>query len=594
MASKNNSKDSTDKKSASKSKASSDASAIAELKKLLAEANAQNKKLTASYNALLKDNKTLQSSVKAVETEKNSLKKQADSYAKKEKQAQDKISKLQDDVLSSKSEISRIKKEKGNKLSVDKQEIAEKFKELKRKEKELEKERASIEKEVALLRKLKEDTKNSASSIAKSVSKMSYADSSNELAEGSAKSSKQKADTPTDGSYLSELERIFDKFATVLGETLASNSGGQSAPMPQQEQTEDLALASQTPSSNAPISFDLDGISEVLNNFAETFKEAMASILNNNNANMSKPSSEAIDNALDTTNAGSINLDRIGEILEDFAVVLKEVISSIQNAPISLDLDGLREVLNDFAETLKESSTQSQSDQSTQSAQGSPSADSTSSGSSGSLDLDGIGKILDNFGIVLQEAIKSMPAAQVTSIPITQVTNTSDPSSPESAKMMESLSSYLDEAQKHISSAPPQVIISQQTVAPPKIEGLTAAEERDTSAMISKKAEPQEASSYSDMPIMRMKLDKDDDIYEDRLVITYTFDNMPENRVYSKYKKILRNAVRITLLGNLQEGLELFNIIKNQNISEEYKSMIDRNISDITYYLRGKHRARLE
>ncbi|MBW5383113.1 hypothetical protein E6A46_07160, partial [Brachyspira pilosicoli] len=98
----------------------------------------------------------------------------------------------------------------------------------------------------------------------------------------------------------------------------------------------------------------------------------------------------------------------------------------------------------------------------------------------------------------------------------------------------------------------------------------------------------------SETPTMRMKLLDDTDDYEKKLVITYGFDNMPENMYYSKYKKILRNAARISLLGNLQEGLDMFKLIRDQNIPDEYKQMIDKNIQDITYYLRGLHRVRLE
>ena len=98
----------------------------------------------------------------------------------------------------------------------------------------------------------------------------------------------------------------------------------------------------------------------------------------------------------------------------------------------------------------------------------------------------------------------------------------------------------------------------------------------------------------SETPTMRMKLLDDIDDYEKKLVITYGFDNMPENTYYSKYKKILRNAARISLFGNLQEGLEMFKLIRDQNIPDEYKQMIDKNIQDITYYLRGLHRVRME
>ncbi|EKV57002.1 hypothetical protein [Brachyspira hampsonii] len=98
----------------------------------------------------------------------------------------------------------------------------------------------------------------------------------------------------------------------------------------------------------------------------------------------------------------------------------------------------------------------------------------------------------------------------------------------------------------------------------------------------------------SETPTMRMKLLDDIDDYEKKLVITYGFDNMPENTYYSKYKRILRNAARISLFGNLQEGLEMFKLIRDQNIPDEYKQMIDKNIQDITYYLRGLHRVRME
>ena len=111
----------------------------------------------------------------------------------------------------------------------------------------------------------------------------------------------------------------------------------------------------------------------------------------------------------------------------------------------------------------------------------------------------------------------------------------------------------------------------------------------------SKLAKPEtQLKPASETPTMRMKLLDDTDDYEKKLVITYGFDNMPENTYYSKYKKILRNAARISLLGNLQEGLEMFKLIREQKIPEEYKQMIDKNIQDITYYLRVLHRVRIE
>lgn len=94
--------------------------------------------------------------------------------------------------------------------------------------------------------------------------------------------------------------------------------------------------------------------------------------------------------------------------------------------------------------------------------------------------------------------------------------------------------------------------------------------------------------------IMRLKLDTRDDDYDEKLVVTYAFDNMPENLSYSKYKPMLRNAVRLTLLGNLQEGLDMFKMVREQNLPKEFKDMIDKNIQDITYFLRGMYRAQLE
>lgn len=94
--------------------------------------------------------------------------------------------------------------------------------------------------------------------------------------------------------------------------------------------------------------------------------------------------------------------------------------------------------------------------------------------------------------------------------------------------------------------------------------------------------------------IMRLKLDTRDDDYDEKLVVTYAFDTMPENLSYSKYKPILRNAVRLTLLGNLQEGLDMFKMVREQNLPKEFKDMIDKNIQDITYFLRGMYRAQLE
>lgn len=129
-----------------------------------------------------------------------------------------------------------------------------------------------------------------------------------------------------------------------------------------------------------------------------------------------------------------------------------------------------------------------------------------------------------------------------------------------------------------------------QRVAPSNTN--TPRTEEESSSMLTK---PEAVSRpASEVPTMRLKLASDADDYEHKLVITYGFDNMPENMFYSKYKKILKNAARITLLGNLQEGLDMFTLVRDQNLPKEYKEMIEKNIQDITYYLRGLHRVRME
>ena len=204
------------------------------------------------------------------------------------------------------------------------------------------------------------------------------------------------------------------------------------------------------------------------------------------------------------------------------------------------------------------------------------------------FDFEDVDKVLDKLGTILQDVTNSIPPQQVTVVPMAQSAGDVEATN----KAIEDISSYIKKSEIDPKFAPPPIVLSPQTIITQPIKGSTPLEERDPTAMLSKPRE--ESRPISDMPVMRMQLDKDEDIYEDRLVITYTFDNMPEYKLYSKYKKILRNAVRTTLLGNLQEGLDLFKIIKQQNLTEEYKSMIDKNIADITYYLRGQHRVRIE
>ena len=108
-----------------------------------------------------------------------------------------------------------------------------------------------------------------------------------------------------------------------------------------------------------------------------------------------------------------------------------------------------------------------------------------------------------------------------------------------------------------------------------------------------KKKQPQASAPPAKKDKLDIRIHDDDlEIYGNTLKLTYLFDNMPNNLSYSKYKPVLRNACRITLLGNLQEGLDLFNMLKQQNIPPEYIEMIDKNIRDVKYYLRGRFRSK--
>ena len=85
-------------------------------------------------------------------------------------------------------------------------------------------------------------------------------------------------------------------------------------------------------------------------------------------------------------------------------------------------------------------------------------------------------------------------------------------------------------------------------------------------------------------------IDDDYEKYGKELNLTYSFENMPHDTSFSKFKVLLRKACRITLLGNLEEGLNLFNILKEQKLPPMYVEMIEKNIRDVKYYLRGKYR----
>ena len=67
--------------------------------------------------------------------------------------------------------------------------------------------------------------------------------------------------------------------------------------------------------------------------------------------------------------------------------------------------------------------------------------------------------------------------------------------------------------------------------------------------------------------------------------LSYLFENMPESSSFSKFKTVLRSACKYAFQGQLEEGLNLFKTIREQKIPDEYKKMIDVNISDIEMVL---------
>lgn len=129
--------------------------------------------------------------------------------------------------------------------------------------------------------------------------------------------------------------------------------------------------------------------------------------------------------------------------------------------------------------------------------------------------------------------------------------------------------------------------------APPKPKEKKKPEEKDKAGGKDGKDDKKpEAKKEEGKEKLEISLINDDyEKYGKYLKLTYLFDNMPNNLSYSKYKKALRNACRITLLGNLEEGLNLFNELKKQKLPLEYIEMIDKNIRDVKYYLRGKFRS---
>ncbi|MBL8993900.1 MAG: hypothetical protein JNM63_11205, partial [Spirochaetia bacterium] len=133
--------------------------------------------------------------------------------------------------------------------------------------------------------------------------------------------------------------------------------------------------------------------------------------------------------------------------------------------------------------------------------------------------------------------------------------------------------------------------------APPKPKDKKKPDEKDkdkdkAAGKDGKDNKKPEAKKEEGKEKLEISLVNDDyEKYGKYLKLTYLFDNMPNNLSYSKYKKALRNACRITLLGNLEEGLNLFNELKKQKLPLEYIEMIDKNIRDVKYYLRGKFRS---
>lgn len=132
-------------------------------------------------------------------------------------------------------------------------------------------------------------------------------------------------------------------------------------------------------------------------------------------------------------------------------------------------------------------------------------------------------------------------------------------------------------------------------IAIAKIEELT--KEREEYIKRSKLLEAQvEAQNKKLESILKNKTDNNNlrasNIFNDtnkkaKISLSYNFDNMPIGKYYSKYKRILRNAYDTTVIGNLEEGLNVFRTLKTQNIPKEYKDMIEKNIEDIAFYIKN-------
>lgn len=66
------------------------------------------------------------------------------------------------------------------------------------------------------------------------------------------------------------------------------------------------------------------------------------------------------------------------------------------------------------------------------------------------------------------------------------------------------------------------------------------------------------------------------------LKLTYDFRELFHNKTYQKYREILNEAAQLVSEKKLDEALEYYNVILEQNIPRAFKYMIQQNVKDIT------------
>ncbi len=98
------------------------------------------------------------------------------------------------------------------------------------------------------------------------------------------------------------------------------------------------------------------------------------------------------------------------------------------------------------------------------------------------------------------------------------------------------------------------------------------------------RSEPQKPFSlnkkFKDRPI------SEEDLKNSQIKLTYLFENVNDDSSFAKYKLILRRACRYSFFGRFEEGLRLFQVVKEQVIAKQYKEMIETNMKDISNMLK--------